>query len=640
MQFLRIEMFFLIWALPVLLLIFWGGMKKRRRILAEYASGKGLKQISSESSQKRRWVKAGLLMAAFLFLIFALAGPRYGHTWREIQRRGVDLILAIDCSRSMLATDIRPTRLDRAKREIIDLLAMLEGDRIGLAAFAGAAFMQCPLTLDYQAFHIFLNALSPDFMPLGGTDIAGAVETALAGFDPKSNAEKAIVLITDGESTTGDPLAAARKAAEAGVKLFCIGVGKTDKTPAPDVAGGFKKDASGRIVLIGIDEETLTRMADLTGGVYVRSVAGDMDLEKIYRDEIRGKMEATEFSGGRKKIWEDRYQWFLGLAVLMLLLEMCLPERRKTAAGIMALIFFLAPAVADAAPFVMSQPMKKGLESYRKGEYKTALDYFIAAQINDPDTPEMDYNLGNASYRLKDFQEATRHFLKASNDGKGPLKQKSLYNLGNAYFKSDQFKEAVESYQKALELAPEDRMAEKNLEWAKKMLEQQKQPQKQQEKKQSKDGKSGENQPDDSESDDNKPGDNKSKNSQSKDGQSKENKSETDASGEKNRNSQKSGPNETKEDGSRESEKQESGRPTQKKQAKKDQAKKDQPSGNDEKKQTKKQGSSNATASKSNPTDRESEREKRAQMILNRLKDRPGGALAPHYEKRTVEKDW
>ena len=612
MQFLRIEMFFLIWALPILVLIFWGGMKKRRRILGEYAGGKGLKQISSESSQKRRWVKTGLLMAALLFSIVALAGPRYGHTWREIQRRGVDLILAIDCSKSMLATDIRPTRLDRAKREVIDLLAMLEGDRIGLAAFAGAAFMQCPLTLDYQAFHIFLNALSPDFMPLGGTDIAGAVETALAGFDPKSKAEKAIVLITDGESTSGDPLAAARKAAEAQVKLFCIGVGKTDKTPAPDVAGGFKKDASGRIVLIGIDEETLTRMADLTGGAYVRSVAGDMDLEKIYRDEIRGKMEATELSGGRKKIWEDRYQWFLGVAVLMLLLEMCLGERRKTAAGIMALLFFFAPAFADAAPFVMSQPMKKGLESYRKGEYKTALDYFIQAQINDPDTPEMDYNLGSASYRLNDFQAAKRHFLKASTDGKGALKQKSLYNLGNAYFKSGQFKEAVESYQKALKLDPQDPETAKNLEFAKKMLEQQKkQPQPQ-------------TQPQNGKPDENKPGDNQS--------------------GDKNQGAEKSGPNQTKESERPKPENQGSeNRKSENQQTGSSNAPSGQTGANEargEKEAEKKPGSSRASASKSGQRAPESEGEKRARMILNRLKDKPGGALAPRYEKQAVERDW
>ena len=234
-------------------------------------------------------------MGTVLFTAVALAGPKYGYRWQEIRQQGVDIIIALDCSRSMTAADIQPTRLERAKREVFDLLAMLQGDRVGLVAFAGTAFLQCPLTLDYDAFNLFLNALSPDYLPVGGTDITGALATALDSFDPKSASDKAVILITDGENTgDGEPLKAAETLKEKKIKLFCIGVGGSDGVPIPEPAGGFKKDRSGQIVLSRLDENTLKKMAVVTGGTYVRSVAGDMDLDAIYTDEIRRTMEAAD----------------------------------------------------------------------------------------------------------------------------------------------------------------------------------------------------------------------------------------------------------------------------------------------------------------------------------------------------------
>ncbi len=265
-------------------------------------------------------------LCTLFFLVLALSGPQYGYKWQEIERKGIDIIVALDCSRSMLATDISPTRLDRAKREVYDLLTMLQGDRIGLVAFSGTAFLQCPLTLDYNAFHLFLKTLTPDFLPVGGTDIFGAVSVSIAGFEEKANSEKAVILITDGENTgDDDPMKAAEEAEKAGVKLFCIGVGSGDGVPVPDKEGGFKKDKSGNIVLSKMDEDTLKKMAIRTGGTYVRSVSGDMDLDAIYKDEIRGKMEASTLQSGRKQIWEDRYQWFLGFAIIALMIELFLP---------------------------------------------------------------------------------------------------------------------------------------------------------------------------------------------------------------------------------------------------------------------------------------------------------------------------
>ncbi|MCP4112154.1 MAG: VWA domain-containing protein [Desulfobacteraceae bacterium] len=306
-------------------------MKKRRNILSRFASVKGLQTIAPGIFSNRRWVKAGLILCVLLFLALALSGPQYGYNWQEVERKGIDIIIALDCSKSMLAADIKPTRLDRAKREVYDLLTMLQGDRIGLVAFAGTAFLQCPLTMDYEAFNIFLNTLTPDFLPVGGTDITGAVSESVSGFDKKSNSEKAVILITDGENTgEGDPEEAARDAEKAGVKIFCIGVGSEDGVPVPNSEGGLKKDKSGQIVLTKLDEDTLKKMSVLTGGTYVRSVAGDMDLDAVYTNEIRGKMENATLRSGRRQIWEDRYQWLLALAIIALTAELFLPSTRKT----------------------------------------------------------------------------------------------------------------------------------------------------------------------------------------------------------------------------------------------------------------------------------------------------------------------
>lgn len=325
MRFAHIHMLFLIWAVPVVFLVCVYGMKKRKSILDAFCGSSGLAVLSPMLSAKRRWVKYTLLLVALLFTAVALSGPQYGFKWQEIEQKGVDLFIAIDCSKSMLATDIQPTRLERAKREVFDLLSMLEGDRAGLVAFAGTAFVQCPLTLDYNAFNLFMNALGPESIPLGGTDIAGAINAALDGFSEKDNTEKAIILITDGESTGGDPIGAAEKAKEKGVKIFCIGIGRDEGVPVPDTDGGFQKDRQGKIILARIDEDTLKKIASVTGGDYVRSVAGDMDLDRIYTTNIRGTMEQKTLESGKKKLWEDRFQWFLGPAMICLIMGLGLP---------------------------------------------------------------------------------------------------------------------------------------------------------------------------------------------------------------------------------------------------------------------------------------------------------------------------
>ena len=309
MKFARIDMLFLIWVLPVLLGLYLYGWRRRRRILNTFASARALDAITPAGLSSRRRRGAVLVLSASLLAIVAMTGPQYGFHWQKIERRGIDIIIALDCSRSMLASDIQPTRLDRAKREIFDLLNMLEGDRVGLVAFSGTAFLQCPLTIDYQAFNIFLDVLKPGYLPVGGSDLAAAIRTCRNAFDPETTTEKAIILITDGENTgPDDPLQAVQEIQKAGIKLFCIGVGSGDGVPIPARNGGFEKDGSGRIVMSRLDEPLLTRMALATGGSYVRSVAGDMDLDTIYHNQIRAHMNTAALKEGRRQVWAD---WLL-----------------------------------------------------------------------------------------------------------------------------------------------------------------------------------------------------------------------------------------------------------------------------------------------------------------------------------------
>lgn len=588
MKFARIEMLWMIWAVPVLLMIYIYGFRKRRRVLKHFSSFEGLKSIISGQSENRRRVKAGLLLICLFLTGFAVTGPQYGYKWQEVERRGIDIIIALDCSRSMLARDLNATRLDRAKREVFDLLNMLQGDRIGLVAFAGTAYLQCPLTMDYEAFYLFLNSLTPDYLPVGGTDIAGAITTSLSSFNQKSTSDKAIILITDGESTgKTQPQKAAEQAMKQGVKLFCIGIGKASGVPVPEEKGGFKKDSSGKIVLTKLDEETLKEIAVMTGGAYVRSVIGDMDLEAIYLNEIRGKMETAALTSGKKKVWENRYQWFLGLAILVFIIELMISPGKKTASILSLLMVFMFCSPVRAGTIT------DGLEAYQNNNYETALKLFIDAQLNDPDNPELLYNIGNAYYRLGNFEAAYNHYKQALKSENIALKQKSLYNMGNAGYRRGMLENAIQNYENALKIDPDDEKARQNIEFVKNVMEK---------KKEQKDEKDPSDNKDDNKNDDS---------DKNKDEPSKEN--PEDRQDNKNREDQnkKQEPGDTNPETGRNKDK---GKET------------------DQQQKT--------AGDKQDPNDQKKNEDEQANRMLNRLQDKPGKAMMPVYKKRRVEKDW
>ncbi len=497
----------LLWLVPAMATFYLWSFRHRSRLLEKFASHEMLVRLLPPVSRTRQRAKAALLSTAVVMIILALLRPQWGFHWEEITRRGVDIMVAVDVSQSMLAEDVSPNRLERARRELEDLLDILEGDRVGLIAFAGQAWVQCPLTLDYGAFAMFLDYLTPDLIPVPGTAIAEAIDLATKRFVDQSSASRALILVTDGEDHQGKVLEAAKRAKDAGIQIYTIGIGAEQGAPIPSPDGnGFIKDETGEVVMTRLDETTLERVAVETGGAYVRSTTGNLDLEKIYTEGIRSSLDATELESTRQKKWEERFQWPLFVAVLIVMLEPFLPEqgrrRRRAARGGLAAAGFLSlwTPVAHAGLFGDSS-IQEAIEAYEAEDYETALQTFTDASIDHPDDPLLEYNMGNAYYKTRRFQEAEASYLRVlARSTDDTLRQQAWYNLGNTAFRQGKLDKAVEYFQEALKLDPNDMDAKRNLEITRREIQRrldaarQQQQQQQQEQQQQEQGE-GEQQP-------------------------------------------------------------------------------------------------------------------------------------------------
>lgn len=315
---------------PALAAFLWWARRRRRQALATFVAAALLPAVAPDVDERRRRVRLVLLVAAALLLALALGGPMWGFRWEEVHREGIDLIVALDTSRSMLATDVKPNRLARAKLAVQDLLAELQGDRVGLVAFAGTAFVQCPLTLDYGAFAQSLDAIDVGIIPRGGTSLGAAVDTGLEAFEGRQGNHQALVLITDGEDHEGRVQDAIKRAAERGVKVYTVGIGTADGELIPGEAGGYFKDRQGQVVKSRLDEETLKRLAVDTGGVYLHATGASLGLTELYRDYI-GSLEKRELASTLERRFEHRFQIPLALAAVLLAFEPLVGERRLPA---------------------------------------------------------------------------------------------------------------------------------------------------------------------------------------------------------------------------------------------------------------------------------------------------------------------
>ncbi len=327
----------LLWLVPLTVAFYVFTFRTGTLLLRRFASPQLLARLTAGVSRPRQYFKAILVLLGLVAIVLALAEPKYGFIWEEVKREGVDIVVALDVSDSMLVEDAesagRLSRLERAKREIADLLGLLQGDRIGLVAFAGISFVECPLTLDYGAAEIFLDTLDTDLIPVKGTNLAEAIRVSLDAFEGAANSSQAIILITDGEDHSGEALQAAQEAKIAGVRIFTIGIGRDEGAPIPGPGGGFRRDRRGEIVLSRLDEPTLQKIALETGGRYVRSVTGDLDLEQIYSQGIKAVLEDQELGSKRRQRWEERYQWLVAMALFFLMVESLISPRLRRGSG-------------------------------------------------------------------------------------------------------------------------------------------------------------------------------------------------------------------------------------------------------------------------------------------------------------------
>ncbi|MFN8576277.1 MAG: VWA domain-containing protein [Candidatus Sericytochromatia bacterium] len=314
---------------PFLIFIYIKGYKRKQNLLKKFAGEKLLKKLLNSSNYKIEILKIILIILSFSLAVFSLSSPKYGYKMEEIKRKGGDIIVAVDVSKSMLAEDVKPNRLERAKRKLKDILDILQGDRIGLVAFAGTSFLQCPLTLDYQAFGIFLDYLEPSLIPVGGTSIGNALDTAIKAFPKESKGTQSIILITDGEDQENSIKPLIQTLKDKKIRVFTIGIGKDEGVPIPSEEG-LKRDDVGNVVLTKLDSKSLENLSNETGAFFIRSASGDIDVQKIYFEGIKANSKDNDFNTSKRQIWEERFQIFVGLALLFIILEMLLFYRNKS----------------------------------------------------------------------------------------------------------------------------------------------------------------------------------------------------------------------------------------------------------------------------------------------------------------------
>ena len=330
-RFAHPEYLYALYAVPLIVLLFWYLTRNRRKILGKFARKDVQKLLLPNYSWLKSSLKFGILILVYIFLVVAVSNPQVGTRMEEVKQTGIDVYILLDVSLSMKAEDIKPNRLDRAKFQISNLIQKLRGDRIGLIIFAGQAYVQFPLTSDYSAANLFLNAVDVNSVPQQGTAIASAINLAVKSFDYKTSTQKAIVVITDGEDHEGDVMQAVKDAVAKDIKIYTIGLGSPDGVPIPIYKNGrqtgFKKDENGNVVLTKLDASILQEIASAGNGQYFHGSNYEDQLNDIYNG--LSKLEKTEFGVKKVTDYEDRFYYFLIPALFLLVVEFFISETKS-----------------------------------------------------------------------------------------------------------------------------------------------------------------------------------------------------------------------------------------------------------------------------------------------------------------------
>ena len=429
----------------------------QRAALALFIAPRLVARLTGSASRLARLLRRSLTVAAAVCLCLALAGPLWGYRWEQASRRGNEVVFALDTSRSMLAPDVKPSRLLRAKLAIDDMARQLDGDAIGIVAFAGTAFLVCPLTLDYAAFHESLEAIDTDTIPRGGTNIASAIEEAQAALQRRPGTDKTLILVSDGEELEGTALAAAKSAAkDGGMRIYTIGVGTAagELIPLPERRAGFVTDEHGAVVKSRLDEKSLQAIAAAAGGNYA-ALGGQAQGVQGIIDDLRGAAK-HDLAYRRQKIYTQRFQWPLAAALAMLLGSLVVPTRR------------MGRVVATAALLFLLWPGENQAQQSVPGAAPTAGE------------PLRQYNAGTSAYKDGKFPQAEQNFQRSikglSSEAQRLADQEdAYYNLGNTLYRTGQQSEkaapqqaiakwtdAVRAYDTALQLRASDADAKYN----------------------------------------------------------------------------------------------------------------------------------------------------------------------------------
>jgi len=463
----------------ILLVMMWHRYDVRQEAaLAKFVAPHLRRQLAGSISAASRIMQRGLYLAAAVCLFVALAGPLAGYHWEQIKRRGNEVVFAIDTSRSMLTPDVKPNRLTRAKLAIDDMARQLDGDAIGIVAFAGSAFLVCPLTLDYGAFHESLDAIDIHTIPRGGTNISSAILAARSALRRHPGSDRIMILVTDGEDLEGSAAAAATEASkQVGLKIYTVGIGTAEGDLIPlsrDQGGGFVKDESGAFVKSHLDENALKAIASATGGAYVRLGSQGEDFEVFLRT-VFGAVTKHDLIYRQQKIYTQRYQWPLAASLLLLLSSLLVGTRRwnwgrraSRAAALSTVIWMLVMHTES------------------------------SAHAADAKTPLVEYNAGTSAYRAGQFPQATQAFNESirsapASDVKRLADQEdAYYNLGNALYRAgeqieksapqnaiEKWTDAVKAYDTALQLRANDADSKYNRDFVQRRIDALKRPQNQ-----------------------------------------------------------------------------------------------------------------------------------------------------------------
>jgi Ca-activated chloride channel family protein len=502
---------------PALIVFFWWAWRKRQSLLTQFIQARLLPGLTIGASATRHKVRLAAIVGAVAFLILALARPQWGAQWEEVQQRGLDIVVAIDTSKSMLAEDIAPNRLARAKLAALDLMQQAKSDRMGLVAFAGLAYLQCPLTIDEAAFRQSVDALDVNTISQGGTAIAEAIETAQTAFKEGEN-YKVVVLLTDGEDQDSGALEAAKKAAQAGVRIYTVGIG----TAAGDILRADSvRDEQGNVVKSHLNEELLQRIAGACEGTFYLPLRGAKTIDTLYAE--LAKLPKSEHKEKLVKRLQERFQWPLAAAILLLLVEMLFPERKRepkakaAPAGATQLStpntkLITAPTTLlllclAFAPYGRAASTSSALRDYNAGKYDQSQKEYEQLLERKSDDPRLHFNAGAAAFQNKQLEEAAKQFNDALASPDLKLQGQAYYNRGNAYYhlgernpdpskRTETWQKSLQDFESALKLSPQDTDAKFNRDFVKMKLEELKQQQQQQQKQDKSDQKQDQDQKD------------------------------------------------------------------------------------------------------------------------------------------------